>query len=98
MFAFSPLADPRAVNAIMNLRGRGFDVVVVEIVPTPLLPPARSKRDELAHRLWALSRTSRRETYRRAGIPVVQWSDDVSLTLKFEEVARSRRRARPIRT
>jgi uncharacterized protein (DUF58 family) len=97
IIAFSPLADPRAVNAIMNLRGRGFDVVVVEISPDRFLPRARSKTDQLTRRLWGLSRESLRERYRRGGIPVIEWRDDVSWVMQFEEVARSRRRVRPIR-
>jgi uncharacterized protein (DUF58 family) len=97
VLAFSPLADPRAVNAILNVRGRGFDIVVVEVSPTRFLPQPTGTRDQLARRLWMLSRNALRETYRRAGISVIEWNEQDSLPQRFEEVARSRRRAQPIR-
>ena len=38
MLALTPLLDERSEAALLDLRGRGFDLVVIEISPLSLVP------------------------------------------------------------
>jgi len=97
VLALTPLLDPRSAAALLDLRARGFDLVVVEVSPVPFVDPGKSELDELSYRLWRLSRESLRARYERAGVPVVEWLDGVPLDVPLEEVAAFRRYARPAR-
>jgi uncharacterized protein (DUF58 family) len=94
VLALTPLLDDRAVSALLDLRARGFDLVVVEISPLPFVEPASELSGELAFRLWKLLREGRRAEYERAGAPVVEWQDGTPLTAILEGVNASRRHAR----
>jgi uncharacterized protein (DUF58 family) len=97
LIALTPLLDPRSAAALLDLRARGFDLVVVEVSPVPFVDPGKSELDALSYRLWRLSRESLRARYERAGVPVVEWLDGVPLDVPLEEVASFRRYARPAR-
>jgi uncharacterized protein (DUF58 family) len=92
--ALTPLLDDRSANALLNLRGRGFDLVVIEISPQSYLPPPRGELQELAHRLWRLRREAVRGRFERAGVAVAVWRDESSLAAALEEVSAYRRHAR----
>jgi uncharacterized protein (DUF58 family) len=92
--ALTPLVDTRFVNAIENLRARGFDLVVVEIDPVSLVEPGRSELDRLAYRLWLLELEVRRARLERLGVGVARWSDTVALEAALEGVRAYRRRPR----
>jgi uncharacterized protein (DUF58 family) len=94
VIALSPLLDERAVRSLLDLRARGFDLAIVEISPEPFAPAGPRPLDELAHRLWLLRREALRSRYRRLGVPVVAWSEDVPLQAALEEVRRFKRHAR----
>ena len=94
VIALSPLLDARSAAALLDLRARGFDLVVVEISPVPFVKPGGDELAQLSHRLWRLSRESLRARYEQAGVPVVEWVDGVPLNVPLEEVAAFRRRAR----
>jgi uncharacterized protein (DUF58 family) len=94
VIALSPLLDERAVRSLLDLRARGFDLAIVEISPEPFAPAGPRPLDELAHRLWVLRREALRSRYRRLGVPVVAWSEDVPLQAALEEVRRFKRHAR----
>jgi uncharacterized protein (DUF58 family) len=76
---FSPLLDERAVAAITDLRGRGFPVVVVDVLRHE--PPAqpRSQLSALAVRVWRLDRAALRSSLAALGVPVVTWDSDDQL-------------------
>jgi uncharacterized protein (DUF58 family) len=97
VLALTPLLDPRSAAALLDLRARGFDLVVIEVSPVPFVDPGKSELDALSYRLWRLSRESLRARYERAGVPVVEWLDGVPLDVPLEEVAAFRRYARPAR-
>jgi uncharacterized protein (DUF58 family) len=97
LIALTPLLDPRSAAALLDLRARGFDLVVVEVSPVPFVDPGKSELDALSYRLWRLSRESLRARYERAGVPVVEWLDGVPLDVPLEEVSAFRRYARPAR-
>jgi uncharacterized protein (DUF58 family) len=94
VIALSPLLDERAVGALLDLRGRGIDVAVVEVSPVPFAPPGRDAADALAHRLWLHRRAALRFRFERVGVPVVEWRDADALAVPLEEVAAYRRHAR----
>lgn len=94
VLALSPLLDERSTDALLDLRARRFDVVVVEISPFPFVSAGRSPTDKVAYRLWRLRRAATRARYERAGVPVAVWGDEGSLAGALEEVKSYRRYAR----
>jgi uncharacterized protein (DUF58 family) len=96
VLALTPLLDERAEAALLDLRGRGFDLVAIEISPLSLVPEPRDELGELAQRLWRLRREAVRGRFARAGIPVAVWGDETSLAAALEEVSTYRRRARVV--
>jgi uncharacterized protein (DUF58 family) len=96
VLALSPLLDERSETALLDLRGRGFDLVVIELSPLTLLPEPQTDFAKLGRRLWRLRREAVRGRFERAGIPVAVWGDESSLAAALEEVSTSRRRARAV--
>jgi len=97
VLALTPLLDSRSTAALVALRARGFDLVVVEISPLPFVEPKRDELADLSYRLWSLSRDAQRAQYERAGIPIVPWTEGEALDAVLEEVRAYRRHARPAR-
>ena len=94
VLALTPLLD---AGALLDLRARGFDLVVIEVSPVPFVRPGSDELAKLAYRLWRLSRESLRMRYEQAGVPVVEWVDGEPLNVVLEEVTAFRRHARPAR-
>ena len=94
--ALTPLVDPRFVAALEDLRGRRFDIAVVELDPVPLVEPGRSEVERAAYRLWLLDREARRARLESRGIGVATWGND-ELDAVLEEVRTFRRYAHPAR-
>jgi uncharacterized protein (DUF58 family) len=94
VLALTPLLDDRAVTALLDLRARGFDLVVVEISPEPFLAPPAGDVQRVARRLWRLRREALRGRFERAGVPVATWGDESGLAVALEEVTSFRRHAR----
>ncbi len=92
--ALSPLLDMRAVDSLLNLRARGFDLAVIEISPQPFAAPGRGELDGLAYRLWQGNREALRARFHQAGVAVVEWNRGEPLTEKLEEAEAFRRFAR----
>jgi uncharacterized protein (DUF58 family) len=97
VIALTPLLDDRSTSALLDLRGRGFDLVVVEISPLPFLPQPQDTAQELGLRLSRLRREAVRGRFERAGVPVAVWDDESSLAEALEEVSAYRRHARVAR-
>ena len=95
--ALTPLIDKRSVAALIDLRRRGFDLVVIEIDPAPYVEPGLEELEQLAFRLWRLRREALRAEYERVGVPVVPWREGDSLQVALEEVRSFRRGARAVR-
>ncbi len=97
VLALTPLLDTRSAAALLDLRARGFDLVVVEVSPVPFVRPFADNLSALSYRLWSLSREAQRLQVEHAGIPVVPWWDGEALDAVLEEVRAFRRYARPVR-
>jgi len=95
VLAITPLLDSRIAAALLNLRARGYDLIVVEVSPVELVLPDPGSEAGLAHRLWGLSREALRWRYERVGVPVVTWREGVPLAVPLEEVNAFRHLARP---
>ncbi len=93
VLAVSALEDERVLAALGDLRGRRFDVAVVEVSPEAWTTPAPGAGGVLAHRLWCLRREIARSRFRAMGMAVVGWREDMALAETLEEVGRFRRRA-----
>jgi uncharacterized protein (DUF58 family) len=94
VLAVTPLLDERAVEALADLRGRGYDLAVLEVSPVGFAEPGTSESDALAHRLWLLHRRELRAWYERLGVAVATWDDETPIEAALEEVRAFRRHAR----
>jgi uncharacterized protein (DUF58 family) len=95
VLAITPLLDNRTASALLDLRARGYDLIVIEVSPLELVDPDYAASVELAHRLWRLSREALRWRYEQVGVPVVTWREGVPLAGPLEEVNAFRHLARP---
>jgi uncharacterized protein (DUF58 family) len=77
---FSPLLDQRFVEALRDMRERGFSLLVVDVLNTE--PPARRRvEDRIARRIWRMEQEAIRFSLRELGVPVVHWDGEASLDL-----------------
>jgi uncharacterized protein (DUF58 family) len=77
--ALTPLIDGRVINALVDLRARGFDVFVVEVSADRFALADPHESAQLARRLWLLDRDAIRLRYRSLGIKIVTWQPGESL-------------------
>lgn len=94
VIAISPLLDPRAVGALLDLRARGHDLAVVEVPAEPHALEGTDKADRLAFRLWRLQRDELRGRLAQLGVGVARWDEERPLEAVVEEVRAYRRHAR----
>jgi uncharacterized protein (DUF58 family) len=92
VLGLTPLLDQRGVEALLDLRGRGFQVVLLVVSPVPFIRPEHGEIGKQAFRLWRLQREVVQARYRRLGVPVVEWHHDRPLEAVVEEVRTFQRR------
>jgi len=73
IIVFSPLLDTRLIEALRDLRGRGFTVLVVDVLNTEPRHD-RSLVSGLAARMWRLEQEAIRFSLTQLGVPVVHWN------------------------
>jgi uncharacterized protein (DUF58 family) len=91
--ALTPLTDPRTVRTLVNLHGRGHEVVVIEIDPEPFTSVGVNPADVLTQRIWRLYRSARRHRIWELGIPLVQWDPSQPLDGAIAELNQLRQRS-----
>jgi uncharacterized protein (DUF58 family) len=91
VLCLSPLLDERSALALLDLRARRFDLVVVELSPLSFVDPGTSETDRVAYRIWRLRREAVRSRLLRAGIPVSAWDEERPLAAALEGVRAARR-------
>jgi uncharacterized protein (DUF58 family) len=86
--AFSPLLDHRFVEALRDMRERGFTLLVVDVLNAG--PPANrfSYASVVAGRVWRMEQQAIRFSLRELGIPVVHWDGVAPLDLPLAPYAR----------
>jgi len=97
---FSPLLDERAIAVALNLRERGYPVIITDTLTSEPVPSREEcDRDrDLAPRLWRLERQALHFQFESVGIPVVRWpggprdrvSAEAGLDPAFSRYARQR--------
>jgi len=95
--AFTPLLDERSLGALLDLRGRGYDLTVIELSPLAFVRPGRRETERLAYRLWAMERDALRGRFLSLGVPVVTWRRGEPLDGVLAVASRFRRGARRVR-
>jgi uncharacterized protein (DUF58 family) len=84
---FSPLLDQRFVEALRDMRERGFTMLVVDVLNAD--PPARPRStDRMARRIWRMEQEAIRFSLRELGVPVVHWDGVQSLDLPLARYSR----------
>ncbi len=78
IIVFSPLLDPRLIEALRDLRERGFSVLVIDVLNAE---PAHdgSRLSRLTNRVWRLEQEAIRFSLTQIGVPVVHWDGVSSL-------------------
>ncbi len=87
----SPLLDPAAVAAFGELRGRGFDMALIEIASEELTPPPGNEAGRLARRIWLLERDRIRRRFTGSGVAMARWNPQDPFDYALGEVASLRR-------
>ena len=78
ILAFSPLLDPRLVEAIRDLRERGFSVLVVDVLNAAPEHDG-SLISSLTGRLWHLEQQAMQFSLTQLGVPVTHWDGKTGL-------------------
>jgi uncharacterized protein (DUF58 family) len=87
--AFSPLLDGRFVEALRDMRERGFALIVVDVLNTA--PPVRRRSaDVAAARIWRMEQDAIRFSLRELGVPVIAWNGTEPLDLPLAPYTRRR--------
>jgi uncharacterized protein (DUF58 family) len=94
VIAITPLIDERYLGALLDLRARGFDLAVVEVSPESFAPPAETRAERIAHRLWLLQREALRTRLQELGAPVARWQDGEPVQVPLATAAELKRRQR----
>ncbi len=87
----SPMLDQAVVAAFGDLRGRGFDMAIVEIASEELTPVPISEEGRLARRIWLLERDRVRRRFARSGVAFARWNPEDPFDYALGEVASLRR-------
>jgi uncharacterized protein (DUF58 family) len=78
ILVFSPLIDPRLIEAVRDLRERGFSVIIIDVLNSePRHDNSRLSR--LTTRMWHLEQQAIRYSLTQIGVPVVHWDGVTSL-------------------
>jgi uncharacterized protein (DUF58 family) len=89
--ALTPLLADQVIQGLLDLRGRGFDLAIVEIDPEGFIAPPLTATTRTARRLWRMRRDLLRDRFRRVGVSVATWEPDQQLDPVLEEVRTFRR-------
>jgi uncharacterized protein (DUF58 family) len=78
IIVFSPLLDTRLVEAVRDLRERGFSVLVIDVLNAGP-QHGRSTLSALAARMWRLEQEAIRFSLTQIGVPIAHWDGTSSL-------------------
>lgn len=89
--ALTPLVDMRVLGALIDLRARGFAVIVIDTLPYEDVSARGGQEADLAFRCWKLHRGAVAYELERQGVPVVRWSGHEPLEGLLARIPRLRR-------
>lgn len=95
VIALTPLEDERSLAALVDLRSRGVDLVIVEVSPLPHVAATTDPAEQMGDRLWRLQREVLRDRYRAMGVPTIVWDESTPLAQAIEEMRAWPSRHRP---
>jgi uncharacterized protein (DUF58 family) len=75
---FTPLLDASLIEAVRDVRERGFSVVIVDVLNSEPGDDS-TKLSELTTRIWLLEQQAIRFAMMQLGVPVVHWDGQSSL-------------------
>jgi uncharacterized protein (DUF58 family) len=78
ILVFSPMIGRRIIEAVRDLRERGYTVLVVDVL-TSVPEIGRGTLTSLALRVWQLEQQAMRFSLEQLGVPVVRWDGATSL-------------------
>jgi uncharacterized protein (DUF58 family) len=78
ILVFSPMIGRRIIEAVRDLRERGYTVLVVDVL-TSVPEIGRGTLTSLAVRVWQLEQQAMRFSLEQLGVPVVRWDGTTSL-------------------
>ena len=96
VIALTPLLDERAIDALLDLRRRGFDLAIIDVSPIEYAVGEDDSLGELSLRFWRLWRDALRHRYERLGVPVIEWREGMPLSAALEGVRSFRHHARAV--
>ena len=85
VIALSPLLDARMTAALLDLRGRGHDLAVVELSPLPFVAAGASPTEQLAHRIWGMERGAFTAELAAHGVALGRWELGQPLAVPLAE-------------
>ena len=102
VLALSPLLDDRFIEALIELTGRGHDVVVIECDPVTDPTSTGDGRSAgptagtVARRIWSAERAMLRDRLAQRGLAVARWERGMPLEITLRALSRKRRRLGPM--
>lgn len=97
VFAFTPLLDQRAIDALLDLPVRGFDLAIIEVSPVSLVTPGPGESGQLAFKIWEMEREALRYRFHCLGVPVAVWNTGQPFEQVLREVQAFRRYPHQVR-
>ncbi|HEX5535016.1 MAG TPA: DUF58 domain-containing protein [Actinomycetales bacterium] len=88
----SPMLDEAIADLAVAMRRRGRELLVIDVLPSPLRPPERSRAEQVAFRLLLSERELRLRALTRHGVLVTRW-DPAAVPVALRQRLRDRRRA-----
>jgi len=79
ILVFSPLLDRRLVEALRDLRERGFTLVIIDVLNAEPGVLGRDRVGAMARRIWRMEQEAIRFSLGELGIPLVRWDGEQSL-------------------
>lgn len=79
ILVFSPLLDRRLVEAVRDLRERGFTLLIIDVLNAEPGVVSRDRVGAMARRIWRMEQQAIRFSLGELGIPLVRWDGEQSL-------------------
>lgn len=79
ILVFSPLLDRRLVEAVRDLRERGFTLLIIDVLNAEPGVVSRDRVGAMARRIWRMEQQAIRFSLAELGIPLVRWDGEQSL-------------------